>query len=208
MVRQVAVIVGLVLVVQAAPVAARVRPVVEGGVNASTLDYDQPLGYGRDGWRLSFTVGASVEVPLSERIRLAPGLRYVQKGNRRSDRFVYPIQYQIVQNYLALPVALRMTPFRSRSIALSIGPEVGFLVSAHSAHRAGPFIGSSDDIRDDLENIDVALDVGAEYAFPIENHEGLVRFRYSHGLTDVAKEGHWVTGFSTRGLEWTLGLRW
>jgi hypothetical protein len=211
MMRRVGVLLGLAVVAQATPLSARVRPVVEAGVHVSTIDYDQQPGYWRNGWRSSFTAGASVEIPLGARFRLAPGLRYVQKGNRvRYDVFGTAGQFRIAQDYLALPLTLQVTPFRSSAVALSIGPEVGILVSAQTLIEPGPlyYTGYYDDIRDDLESIDVALDVGVEYAFPIENHEGLVRFRYSHGLTGVAREGHWITDWTTRGLQGTLGLRW
>lgn len=209
MLRHVVMLAALAMVAQAAPLAARMRPVVEAGLHLSTLDYDQELDFWRNGWRPSFTAGASVEIRLGERFRLAPGLRYVRKGNRvRYDGFTG--QFRIVQDYVALPLTLQVTPFRSRPIALSIGPEVGILASAHSFYEPGVVFsgGSYADIQNDLEDLDVVLDVGAEYAFPIENHEGLVRFRYSHGLTGVAREGHWVTDWTTRGLNLGLGLRW
>lgn len=208
--RHVATVAALAMVMHAAPLAAGVRPVVEAGVNLSTLDYDRPAAFWRNGWRPSFTGGASLEIPLGSRFRLAPGLRYVRKGNQvRLDGQFAPGQFRIVQDYLALPLTLQVTPFRSRAVGLFIGPEIAILAAAQSLiEPAAVRTGSYDDIRDDLERLDLALDIGVEVAFPIENHEGLVRFRYSHGLTGVAQEGHWVTDWTTRGLMLGLGLRW
>ena len=194
---------------------AQVRQTVEAGVHYSTLDYDQAYSFWDTGWRFSFTGGAAVEIPLGERWALAPGLRYVQKGNQvRYDlRPALPAagEFRILQDYLAVAVRLRFRPLSSRRMAVCIGPEVAFLVSAHSVTVSAipaQFVTetSYDDIRDDLKKVDFSVAAGAEVPFPVENHEVFVALRYSEGLVGVAPE--WASDWSTRGIESVVGLRW
>ena len=199
---------------------ARARPAVEWGVHYSTLDYDRELPVWRNGWRPSLTAGAYVEIPLGRRWALSPGLRYVQKGNRvRYDArpsFDQVGEFRVVQNYLAVPWLLQVGPFTSRRIMLSLGPEVAFLLSAHlivEEEVGGTPRSEYDDIHDVMEAIDFSLEAGVEYPFPLENHEGFVRLRYSHGLAGVAQTTQlgfspWSSNWSTRGIQWGLGLRW
>lgn len=200
---------------QAGLALAQVRPTVEWGIYYSTLDYDRELSFWRNGWRPSFTPAASVEIPLGRHWGLSPGLRYVQKGNRvRYDArpaFGQVGEFRIVQNYLAVPLVLQVRPFSSRRLALSIGPEVAFLLSAHLITEEevnGTPHSEYTDIRDQMEGTDVSLEAGVEYPFPLENHEGFLRFRYSHGLVGVAEANEWYSDWSTRGVQSSLGLRW
>jgi hypothetical protein len=192
---------------------AEVRPAFEWGLHHSGVAYDRDLGdlFGirwRNGWRPSFTAGASVGFPLGRRWALAPGVRYVQKGNRiRYSTGLAEGDVRQVLNYLAMPVILEVRPFTSRSIALTVGPEVAFLLSAYTVGEDGGD-GMFRDEQGSIEDLDVSVEGGVEYAFRLENHEGFMRVRYSHGVVAVAEPPQWITAWSTRGLRWTMGIRW
>lgn len=197
----------------AAPAGARVRPVVEAGLHFSTLDFDHDLADVLDptwdsGWRPSFTGGAYAEFPLGSRFRLSPGLRYVQKGNRIRLGSGGEYESRLVLHYLAIPVLLQLRPFASPRVAFSLGPEVAYLLSAAAVDISGTTQVRHDDIRDLMDDFDFAIEAGAEYAFPLEDHEGFVRLRYSEGLVGVADASHWISDYSTRGIQTVLGLRW
>ena len=206
-------LIALAMVAPIGPVAAAVRPVVEAGLHVSTLDYDHEPQYWTNGWRPSFVSGAYVEIPLGGRLGLSPGLRYVQKGTR-VDLNVSNVpvgQFRVVQDYLALPVALEVWPMKTRQIAFWVGPEVAYLVSAHLIFEGAAGVvprSSYTDVRRLMDDFDFSVEIGAEYAFPLENHEGFFRVRYSEGLVGVAKASEWVSDWSTRGIQTVFGLRW
>ena len=54
----------------------------------------------------------------------------------------------------------------------------------------------------------LTMNLGAGFEFPMENHVGVVQMRYVHGLTNVAEEDAWFTGFKTQGVEVLTGVRW
>ena len=200
------------------PAAAKVRPVVEAGLHYSTVDYDHDLAgvlttIWDNGWRPSFTGGAYVEWPLGSRFRLSPGLRYVQKGNRAhvEQPGVLNGEFRLLQDYLAIPVLLQLRPFASPRVAFSLGPEVAYLLTAHAISETTvlgfPRTGYND-IRNEMDDFDVSIEAGVEYAFPLENHEGFMRLRYSEGLVGVADASQWLSDWSTRGIQTVLGLRW
>jgi hypothetical protein len=200
------------------PAIAQARLAVDAGIHYTTVDYDLDLenffsGPGttwENGWRATFTGGASVEFPLGQHWAVSPGLRYVQRGNNfRLDAGSIVNEGHLVQNYLALPVILHVRPFSTDRIALQAGPEIAFLLSAWSAVDAkGSGLGAFRTDTDAIKNVDVSLEGGVEYAFPMENHEGFVRLRYSYGVTGVAEPGQWISDWSSRGVESTFGLRW
>src|SRR5262245_55813703 len=209
----------------AVPLMAQTRVTVEAGFNQSTVghDYDNTAlvmdsGARLDvGWQTSFTGGVAAEFPLGSRFRLAPGLRYVQKDNRAQfvfggyDGQAWTGESRLALDYLALPLTLQARPFASPRIALLAGPEVAYLLSAHSfgeGQRNGMPESWNEDAKDRMNRLDVVLQAGAEYAFPALNHEMFARARYSYGLTSVAKDVSSYPDWSTRGFETLLGMRW
>src|SRR6185503_10314229 len=94
---------------------------------------DHPLFQTWDrGWRNSFTGGASLELPIRGRFALVTGLRYLQQGNHvYFDTGPSGVigEFQVVQNYLSIPVLMEFRPLPSRRFTFSVGPEVAFLLS-------------------------------------------------------------------------------
>ena len=197
---------------------ARVRAGVELGVNYSSLDYDDlgrpPMSLWDPGWRASFTGGATLQFPLRGRFDLVTGLRYVQQGNRvKVDEAEAPplhAEFRIYQDYVSVPALLTYYPSTKQRFFLSLGPEVGFLVAARSIihYSSPPFPDASTDEKDGMEGINVTLDAAAGYEFPAGDHVAITSLRYTHGVTGVAKEDHWVTDWQTRGVEFLVGMRW
>lgn len=203
----------LFLATTASDALAGVRPGIEAGVNVSSLRYDSELSFWDPGWRPSFTGGLSLKIPLHSRFALTTGLRYVQQGNRVQVN-VGSIggEFRVMQDYVSVPALLEWRPFSTRGFFLSLGPEVGILVAARSiiepSGAAFPSSGLYNDDKDTMKSINVSMDAGASFEFPMENHLGVVTLRYTHGLTGVAEPGAWVTDWKTRGVEWLVGMRW
>ena len=205
---------------------ARIRPGIEAGVNVSTLDYfhedalrDLSI-FWDNGWRPSFTGGAVVEFPIGGRFACTTGLRYVQQGNKVEVAVTtlprVEGEFRIMQNYLAVPVLLEFHQLAASGFFLSVGPEVGFLLSGRVKSEQAVFglgvppthIEESRDISNELEDVNVTIDGGAGVAFPLYSHVGIVQLRYSHGVTSPAKKDHWATDWSTQGIEFLAGMRW
>jgi outer membrane protein with beta-barrel domain len=205
------------------PAFARLRPGIEAGLDVSSLHYDEnfPFVPWDKEWRTSFTGGATLEIMQHGRFTLVSGLRYVQQGNRvKFDTGPDPLfqlvgEFRIVQNYLAVPALVELRLLGSRRLFVSLGPEIGFLLSGRLIVEETEISGGRRDesteyrnIRDDLDPTDVTLDAGTGFEFPMENHVGVVQIRYTHGLTGVAKKDQWFSDWKTRGVEVIAGVRW
>lgn len=198
---------------------ARVRAGVEIGLNYSTLHYDDlsgfPMSLWDPGWRPSFTAGATLQIPIRGQFGLVTGLRYVQQGNRvtyNDPGEVPPLrgEFRIYQDYVSVPALLTAHLSSAPRFFLSAGPEVAFLVAAHSViDQSSPALPSkSTDFKDTMNSVNVTLDAATGYEFPVEQHVGTVSVRYAHGVTGVAKQGQWGTDWQTRGVEFLIGMRW
>lgn len=207
-----------VLLHAAPPALARVRPGIELGMNVSTLDYYDELPWWNNGWRPSFTGGVVVEFPFGDRVALTTGLRYVQQGNRVEVNLTGPPslvgEFRIMQNYLAVPAWFEFRPFPATGFFLAVGPEVGFLLSGR-AESEYTVSGSpptqfreTQDVGSSLEDVNVAIDAGAGFSFPIAGHVGIIQARYSQGVTSAAKEDQWFSDWKNKGVEFMGGMRW
>ena len=209
-----AIVVGLPSTAQAG-----VRPGVEVGLNLSSLSYVDDssflFSFWDRRWRTSLSGGTSLQLPLRGRFNLVMGMRYVQQGNRvRYDTgpgaFRQVGEFRVVQNYLSFPVLVSWRPLPSKRVFLSLGPEVAFLLSGRLIVEESIPGDRTEyrDIEDDLEPVNLSLDAGVGFEFPVEHHVAIVGLRYSHGLTGVADEDDWISNWKTRGVEGLLGMRW
>jgi hypothetical protein len=64
------------------------------------------------------------------------------------------------------------------------------------------------DIGSILEDVNVAIDAGAGFSFPLAGHVGIVQARYSQGITSAAKKDQWFSDWKTQGVEFLAGMRW
>lgn len=217
--RSLSILVWIVLLIIASPprAAARVRPGVEVGLNYSSFNYyhrDQvPATYWDPGWRPSFTGGATLQVPIRGRFDLVTGVRYVQQGNRvRFDdgQGTLKGEFRMYLDYVSVPALLTYYPMAKRRFFVSLGPEIGLLVSAYTIleYTVPPLVAQYVNDKQQLERTNVTVDGSAGYEFPVENHVGVVSLRYARGVTGVAKNKDWLTDWDTRGIELSVGMRW
>lgn len=200
------------------PASAAIRPGIEVGVNFSTLRYDLEgsplLDAWEQGWRSSFTAGATLEIPFGTRFSLLTGIRYVQQGNQVKFDVTDPSpqvgEFEIISDYLSFPALLTWRPFDSRRFFISLGPEIGLLRSARSEIETSvpPTPRQEQDIEDMLEGTNLWLDAMAGYEFPALGHVGVLSLRYTHGLTGAAQEDEWISDWKTQGIELLAGMRW
>jgi outer membrane protein with beta-barrel domain len=202
-----------------APAMAGVRFGVEIGANVSSLRYVHldafpPTSNWDSGWRMSFTGGASLELPWRRQFSVVTGLRYVQQGNR--VKFDYPGsppltgEFRIAQHYLAMPLLLAFRPFRSRRYFLAAGPEGALLLNGKlfTDYSSSGLGSSSESITHQLKRANLSLDAETGLEFPAGKHFGIVTLRYTHGLVDAQKKDDWGVSWKTRGVEGLVGMRW
>jgi hypothetical protein len=209
----------------------RVRVGLEAGLNQSNVNWTSES----DVWptcettyRPAWSAGVTLDVPLTPKLSLATGVRYVEY--RSLGFFGRPgFDWHQVWRYVAIPVQVRMRPFPVRGVFLGLGPEAGYLLAAEGYWHhdiVGPlslqqvdaavarpmatiFPGAgtvSFNSHDAYSRWNCALAGSIGYEFPVGNHVGLVAARYTHGLVDIAKSNY--VKRSTRGFELLLGGRW
>lgn len=110
-------------------------------------------------------------------------------------------------SYFSFPVMGKFAFGKAQGIRpyLLAGPEIGFLTSAKTSDLEGeatvsvPSLGisetvdideSGDDIKDQIESVEFALNFGGGFTFPLGSSvEGFLDGRYGLGLSNILKEG-------------------
>lgn len=162
---------------------------IKAGVNFATWGGDVDNTKSRTG----FHAGFIAEFNAAPNFSIQPELLYSQQGVRFQDSgSVAGVPYnQEVKgkfDYLTLPVLFKF--YVVEGFNIYAGPQVGYLLSAKTDSDAsvGSFYGSSssDDIRDDSNDLDFGLTGGIGYDSPT----GLfLQARYYAGLSNVNKDG-------------------
>jgi hypothetical protein len=201
----------------------KIRAGVEGGFNHSSLSYDTEMDFWDTNSRSTFSLGAFVDIPVGEQVSFVPGMRYVRYGNSvdldtGEHLFVRVTgDFEITQNYLAVPALFKVHPLKSEPVFVTFGPEVGILINAtrKGTQRDNYTVKDSvvvstfdDDICGNMEVLNLSLDVGAGIDFPMGGHTGSVQVRYALGIVGTAREKEWFSDWKTRGLEILAGFAW
>lgn len=110
-------------------------------------------------------------------------------------------------DYYSVPLFIKYTFGRNTIGAtrpyLMLGPEISFLDQAEAGRVTGdsfgylPGLGGAaenidvpgEDITDDLESTDLALNFGLGISFPLTSYDAFADIRYALGLSEVNKEG-------------------
>lgn len=155
---------------------------VKAGVNAFTIN-----GNGNFDTKTGFHLGLLGHIHLSGQFALQPELVYSMQGAK------YDVAGQDVNvnlNYVNVPVLLQY--MFDNGFRLQAGPQLGILASAKSNMNDNRV-----DVKDDFENIDLGLGIGASYVNPATNFG--VDIRYNLGLSNINKNGS--TNYYNRGLQ-------
>ncbi len=142
--------------------------------------------------------GENVEIKLSSSFEPDPGTTV----NITAD-----LEATLELNYFSFPVMGKFTFGKAQGIRpyLLAGPEIGFLSSAKTSDIEGTATFSvpsqgiyqtedidvpGDDIKDQVESVEFALNFGGGIAFPLGSSvEGFLDGRYGLGLSNILKEG-------------------
>ena len=160
---------------------------IKGGLNFSNLIND------KDGkTKISFHGGLSAEFFVIDKFSIQPELLYSRQGAKANLKdYVWGVGYSEIEadlklDYINIPVMFKYYPIEG--LSLQVGPQIGFLVNAvmdSSTSVFGSKYDSSEDVKDQIEAVDLGMNLGVGYEFS----EGVFfDIRYNLGLKKVNKE--------------------
>jgi hypothetical protein len=224
----------LLVAFTAAPARACVRFGLEAGLNEAKVTRVTEFSMPGPAYRPAWSAGLTLDVPLTAKIALATGLRYVEYGEPLAISIVSvdggaSFERHLVWRYLAVPARVRVRPFPLPGLYLAAGPEAGYLLTAWHQDRftsapvpmssppeiaaVRPQSGIFEDVgsffadpRGAYSRWNLALSGALGWEVPLAGHSAHVEARYTHGLLDIAKSE--TVKRSTRGLELLAGWRW
>jgi hypothetical protein len=127
-------------------------------------------------YRVGLRAGGFVALRIADRLAFQPELLYAQKGLKGTDPSGNQ-PFSVELDYVDIPLLLRfdLTPSTRRGWHLLAGPSFNVNVRARA----------EEDIRDDVEDVEVGLVLGVGF----HTRQLLLEGRYEEGLTNVLQFG-------------------
>ncbi len=178
----------------------------QGGTNLANLTKNLNNGAA---WktRVGFVGSISTAFNILNSLDLQSGFRFIQKGTKFVNTLYTPndVHGTITYSYLEIPVycKYKIIDHRSRLYLLG-GPTYSFLTSARVESTDPIFGNNSIDLKSDLKQYDISLDLGLCFEEPINKQLFFVASAiYSYGLVTVG-----ITPYNeqTRDVRLALGL--
>jgi opacity protein-like surface antigen len=171
------------------------------GPNFASLTTDPDLSWDS---RFGFIIGADVELMFSEMWGLQAGAEYIMKGAEYTflgETLTMKLSYISIPVYAKVKFSLDGSAFKPFLFA---GPQIGFITSAEI--EAG---GTSQDVKDQFESTDFALDFGAGGEYALNPKTAIfASLGYSLGLSNIAKLDAGEEGsIKTTGFQILVGVR-
>ena len=130
--------------------------------------------------RFGAVAGGHIAFALGGIVALQAEALYTQKGFKASAPSGLDQNVAFTIDYIDVPVLLRLGPAGGNGLQLLAGPSFNFNTAARVVLE-GTF-DSEEDIKDEVEDVEIGLVVGAGYYGPMLIVEG----RYVQGLTDIS----------------------
>lgn len=143
------------------------------GLNMATTGQDEAK------MKAGAVAGVEAEYKVNNLLGVSAGVLYSMQGAKWSEGD-YSAKY--LMDYINIPILANFYVWKG--LALSVGVQPGFLVSAKNKWDDGEESGDVD-IKDACESFDFSIPVGASY----EWNDFVLGVRYNIGVTDIAKEG-------------------
>ena len=152
---------------------AQIKLGVKGGVNFATTSDSQTETL------TAFNAGifAQIKVPVVG-LAVQPEVLYSLQGAKFSGG-----DSKTTLGYVAIPVMVQYSFKVIPGFNIEVGPQFGFLMSAKSKIGSG----KANDIKDGMNDTEVALNFGAGFKLPVIPLG--IFARYSMGLTEIGKSG-------------------
>ena len=132
----------------------------------------------------AFGLGGTVEVPLGPDLVLETGLLWMRKGGQGS---LIGVDLTMVLDYIEVPVLAKYSLAEGKA-SVSGGLTLAFLLKAEATVD---FMGvsDSDDVTDEIRDLDICIAVGGGGSFPAGEGTLNVGVQYSRGLITIDKDG-------------------
>jgi hypothetical protein len=177
-----------ILAVAATPTFAQVTGAVKVGANFAKVSFEdtEDNDQGTSGQKTGLVVGAAINVPVAPMFSFQPEFLYTQKGGKNGaltdddPDFDAEITVDMFQIPLLFKAGATEGSFRPFIVA---GPAFGFVTKARAKFEGQGF-SEDDDIKDDVEKVEVSGIVGGGIQFG----PGSIEYRYDHGFRDLDKE--------------------
>ena len=161
------------------------------GVNIASLNG----GEGDTDMKIGFHVGAFAEIFFTDKFALQPEIVYSDQGNKyKNSETIAGISYTEEGkgnlSYINVPIMAKY--YVIEGLAVELGPQVGFLMSAKEKYEQTMSGGGTsvteeteEDIKDYMNSVDFGLGVGANYNLSNGFFAGA---RYNLGFSDIFKD--------------------
>ena len=174
--------------------AQDIRYGVKGGGNLATIAGDfgendtfHPLGTGNARLKVGFHIGGLAEIMLSQGFALQPELLFSSQGYKTDflDDDVKNIDNNVTLNYVHMPIMAKLFPIEN--LAIELGPQVGFLISAkNEGIDYWNDLPDNDQVKQKAKDLYKGVDFGLNFGVSYELYSGLFfSARYNLGLTKV-----------------------
>jgi len=161
----------------------RVRTGIKGGLNASSLFYDNQ-GVSNKNERIGFHAGLFAQAPLGEFLAIQPELLYSTKGASADYNLLgFNGRNTFRLNYAELPVLLTFK--LGQAVELQAGPYAAYLLNSNINSNGDFGSGSSAINRDNFNKVDYGIAGGLNIYFG----KAFIGARYEQGLQRIANSG-------------------
>ncbi len=174
----------------------------EAGLNIANTNETPSSSFGS---KTGFIIGAVLDAPITPTFSIAPGLRFITKGNSYSGaNGTASNTASVIEIDGLLKVKFPLTEVKPYVFA---GPSLGFILSASYTETPTGGTSSTTDRSSNFETIDFGLMFGGGLDFKLTPTMDLFgQFGYSLGLSNIQKNNPAVTT-KTTGIQMTAGLR-
>jgi len=203
---------GVLLLVAGYANAAEWRLGVQGGANFSSLHGDTPP-------KVGFTthtggiLGAVAEFRIAKDALLSLQPMLLQRGSGteisvsgQNEKVEGP---EIELNYVAVPVLVKIHANNGRTFVTG-GVNLGFLLDAELKAD-----GIDEDVQTDLQNFDLAADIGVGVQFPLGSSLLYLELRYEQSVLNLSDTGRTIeeddilpARFRSSGFQFLAGFLW
>ena len=174
----------------------------EAGINIANTNQTPSTSFGS---KMGFIIGGVLDAPITPTFSIAPGIRFITKGNAYSGA-----DGTITNNASVIEIdALVKVKFPLTEIKpyLFAGPNLGFIMSVNSTQTPTGGTSQTYDVSSNFETIDFGLMFGGGLDFKLTPTMDLFgQFGYSLGLSNIQKNNPASTT-KTTGIQMTTGLR-
>ncbi|NIM20627.1 MAG: outer membrane beta-barrel protein [Candidatus Latescibacteria bacterium] len=200
------------------------RPGISGGFVYSSFRYDDTPDFWDPGWRGGFAGGVFLEISLKRTISIVPGVGYLRLADHRDITFPVTVinpyaifgEAELSQDYITIPVLLKVKPVRSTGLFLTVGSEIGILISANGqstliteiAPDSVLIVTEDEDVSDGLRSTNVFGNIGLGFEQALGIHKVIGEIRYQFGLVGNGKRGRWLTDWKTQAVLFLAGFAW